>query len=282
MQILVTGASGYLGQPTVRALQRHQHQVVALARSDGENRRFHSQCGKPAGRRRRSAPNAVAIYTPYTLRFAVLLTVANSFLDAHTYLVRGGVFANLQTGNVILFAIHMSERHWGDSLSRLWPMFACVAGVVLSSYIKSGRVDKVVAQPLRWTMAIQAAVLAGFGFLPATLPHSLVVVPISFLGGIQIGLFRSIGDLAYMPLATTGNLMRVVEAGYDFFVEKNSSSRRAFMVYAGVIGAFAAGAIAGAFTTRAWGLHAIWVPAGLLAVTLILFVIDEREGTASK
>jgi hypothetical protein len=29
-------------------------------------------------------------------------------------------------------------------------------------------------------------------------------------------------------------------------------------------------------------LHAIWVPAGLLAVTLVLFVIDEREGTASK
>jgi uncharacterized membrane protein YoaK (UPF0700 family) len=190
---------------------------------------------------------AVVISTPYTLRFAVLLTVADGFLDAHTYLVRGGVFANMQTGNVIFFAIHLSERRWGDSLSRLWPMFAFIAGVVLSSHIKSGRVDKVVAQPLRWTMASQAAVLAGFGFLPATLPHSLVVV-------------------------------RVVEAGYDFFVEKNSSSRRAFMVYADVIGAFAAGAIAGAFTTRAWGLHAIWVPAGLLAVTLVLFVIDEREG----
>jgi uncharacterized membrane protein YoaK (UPF0700 family) len=37
------------------------------------------------------------------LRFAVLLTVANSFLDAHTYLARGGVFANVQTGNVIFF-----------------------------------------------------------------------------------------------------------------------------------------------------------------------------------
>ena len=222
------------------------------------------------------------ICTPYTLRFAVLLTVANSFLDAYTYLVRGGVFANLQTGNVIFFAIHLSERHWGDSLSRLWPMFAFIAGVALSSHIKSGRVDKVVAQPLRWTMASQAAVLAGFGFLPATLPHSLVVVPISFLAGIQIGLFRSIGDLAYMPLATTGNLMRLVEAGYDFLVDKNSRSRRAFMVYACVIGAFAAGAIAGAFTTRVWGLHAIWVPAGLLAVTLILFVIDKRESTASK
>jgi uncharacterized membrane protein YoaK (UPF0700 family) len=225
---------------------------------------------------------AVVRCTPYTLRFAVLLTVANSFLDAHTYLARGGVFANLQTGNVIFFAIHLSEKHWGDSLSRLWPMLAFIAGVVLSSHIKSGRVDKVLAQPLRWTMASQAAVLVGFGFLPAPLPHSSVVVPISLLGGIQVGLFRSIGDLAYMPLATTGNLMRLVEAGYDFIVEKNSSSRRAFMVYACVTGAFAAGAIAGTFTTRLWGLHAIWVSAGLLAVTLILFVIDERDGPASK
>ena len=218
--------------------------------------------------------------TPYTLRFAVLLTLANSFLDAHTYLVRGGVFANVQTGNVIFFAIHLSERHWGDSLSRLWPVFAFIVGVAVSSHIRSGRFDKVVAHPLRWTMASQAAVLAGLGFLPATLSPRLVVVPISFLGGIQIGLFRSIGDdLAYMPLATTGNMRRLVEAGYDFLVEKNSSSRRALTVYAGLIGAFAAGAIAGAFTTRALGLHAIWVPAGLLAVTLILFVIDEREST---
>lgn len=96
------------------------------------------------------------------------------------------------------------------------------------------------------------------------------------MGGIQIGLFPSIGyDRAYTPLATTGNLRRLVEAGYDLFVEKNSSARRAFTVYAGLIGAFAAGA----FKTRAWGLHAIWVPAGLLAVTLILLVIDEHEGT---
>ena len=222
------------------------------------------------------------INTSHTFRFAVLLTFANSFLDAHTFLVRGEVFAYLQTANVIFFAVHWSQRHWVDALSALWPLFAFLAGLALAAHIKSGRVHKVVARPLRWTMAIQAAVLAGIGFLPATLPNSLVVVPISFLGGIQIVLFRSIGDLDYMPLATTDNLRRVVEAGYDFFVEKDSSSRRPFTVYAVVIGTFAAGAIAGAFTTRVWGLHAIWVPAGVLAVTLILFVIDHREDMASK
>jgi uncharacterized membrane protein YoaK (UPF0700 family) len=217
--------------------------------------------------------------TTITLRFAVLLTLANGFLDAHTYVARGGVFANVQTGNVVLFAIHLSEKNWHDSLSRLAPIPAFIVGVALAAHIKSGRVDKWVKHPLRWTMGIQAAALFGFGFVPAGVPHIAVTIPISFLAGMQIGLFRSVRDLMYMPVATTGNLMRVVEAGYDAFVEKHRESREAVVTYAALIAAFGGGAIAGAFATRFWGLHAIWVPAACLAMTLVLFVIDEREGT---
>jgi nucleoside-diphosphate-sugar epimerase len=38
MKVLITGGSGYLGQATIRALQRHRHQAVALARSDDADR----------------------------------------------------------------------------------------------------------------------------------------------------------------------------------------------------------------------------------------------------
>jgi uncharacterized membrane protein YoaK (UPF0700 family) len=221
---------------------------------------------------------ATVKHTSFTLRFAALLTVANGFLDAHTYLERGEVFANVQTGNVILFAIRLTEKNWAESFSRVWPILAFTVGVALASFIKSGRVDGLVPHPLRWTMAIQAATLAAFGFVPGTVPHSVVTVPISFLAGTQIGLFRSVGDLMYIPLATTGNLMRLVESGYSGFVGNDHASRRACAVYAALIAAFAGGAIVGAFASRAWGLHAIWVPAGCLAITLVFFVIDEREG----
>jgi uncharacterized membrane protein YoaK (UPF0700 family) len=213
-----------------------------------------------------------------TQRFAVILTLANGFLDAHTYLARGGVFANVQTGNVIFFAINLFQKHWLNSFSRVWPIFAFIVGVAVAAHIKSGRVDRAVAHPLRWTMGIQAGVLAAFGFLPGTVSASLVTVPISFLGGMQIGLFRSMGDLNYMPVATTGNLMRLVEAWYRGFVENDSGSRRAFRIYATLIGAFATGAMVGTVATREWGVHAIWIPAGCLAVALALLVLDEREG----
>ncbi|HXL60527.1 MAG TPA: YoaK family protein [Mycobacterium sp.] len=211
------------------------------------------------------------------LWFALLLTLANGFLDAHTYLVRGGVFANVQTANVIFFAIDTSERKFTAALAHVWPLLAFIAGVTLASHIKSGRVERMVPRPLVWTMAIQAVALAVIGFVPASVPHSYVTVPISFLAAMQIGLFRNIGDLVYLPVATTGNLMRCVEAGYDGFVEKHAASRRAFGVYGALILAFAAGALIGAVASLALGVHAIWLPAGVLAITLCLFIIDERH-----
>jgi uncharacterized membrane protein YoaK (UPF0700 family) len=212
-----------------------------------------------------------------SLWFALLLTLANGFLDAHTYLTRGGVFANVQTANVIFFAMDGAERKFAAALAHVWPILAFVAGVSLAAHIKSGRVERAVPRPLVWTMAVQVVALTIIGFVPAAVPHSYVTVPISFLAGMQIGLFRNVGDLMYMPVATTGNLMRCVEAGYDGFVEKNAASRRAFGVYGALIATFAAGALAGSVASLAMGVHAIWLPAGFLAVTLCLFLIDERH-----
>ena len=213
-----------------------------------------------------------------SLWFALLLTLANGFLDAHTYLARGGVFANVQTANVIFGAIDASERKFALAMAHVWPILAFIVGVALASHIKSGRVERIVPHPLRWTMAVQAVALAIIGFVPASVPHSYVTVPISFLAAVQIGLFRNIGDLVYLPVATTGNLMRCVEAGYDGFVAKRPA------VTPGVRGLRHSDrrvrrrcALIGAFASRAWGVHAIWLPAGFLAFTLCLFIIDERH-----
>lgn len=209
-----------------------------------------------------------------TLWFALLLTVSNGFLDAHTYYARGHVFANVQTGNVIFFALDISERHVAAAMAHVWPILAFIAGVSVAAHIKSGRAERYLPHPLRWTMAIQVVALVIIGFVPSSVPHSYVNVPISFLAAVQIGLFRNIGDLAYLPVATTGNLMRFVEAGYDGLVDRKPGALRAWGVYASLIGAFAAGAVVGALLSRAWDVHAIWVAAGILAVTLVLFIVD--------
>jgi len=187
------------------------------------------------------------------------------------------VFANVQTANVIFSAIHVSDRQFSAALAHTWPLLAFIAGMLLASHIKSGRVEQVVPHSLRWTIAIQSVVLAAIGFVPASVDHNFVTVPISFLAAVQIGLFRKIGDLAYLPVATTGNLMRFMESGYDSLVDKRAEARRPLVVYGTLIVAFASGALVGAYATGAWGVHAIWLPAGFLAITLCLFLVEQRE-----
>lgn len=218
--------------------------------------------------------------TSTTLRFALLLTVANAFLDSYTYLARGGVFANVQTGNVIFGAMRLSEGRPADAAAHLWPILAFIAGVGLAAHLKSGRVDRYLPHPLRWAMLVQAAVLAVIGFVPASVPNSYVTVPISFVAAMQIGLFRTVGDLVYMPVATTGNLMRLVEAGYTGLADHDRPARQASRIYAVLTVFFTIGAVIGAFATRALGIHAVWLPAGLLLVTLALFLVDEWRGVA--
>ncbi|MGK2883102.1 MAG: YoaK family protein [Mycobacterium sp.] len=60
--------------------------------------------------------------TSTTLRFALLITTACGFLDSYTYLARGGVFANAQTGNVILFAVDVTSPNLADAMAHLWPL----------------------------------------------------------------------------------------------------------------------------------------------------------------
>jgi uncharacterized membrane protein YoaK (UPF0700 family) len=220
----------------------------------------------------------MAVNTTTTLRFAVMLTAANGFLDAYTYTTRGGVFANVQTANVILFAIDLSHRHWGTALAHLWPIFAFLAGVLISAHIKSGRAEKLVPHPLRWTMGFQAVAFAVVGLVPTTVPSSFVTIPISFLAAMQFTLFRSIGDLTYIAVATTGNLMRFVESAYSVYVDKDDTAHPAFLIYGTLIATFSGGAVLGAFASLYFGIRAVWLPAAFLAITLIFFIVDEREG----
>lgn len=215
--------------------------------------------------------------TSTSLRFALVLTFCGGFLDAYTFIARGGVFANTQTGNVILLSVELSNGHWYAASEHLWPVLAFVAGVSTGALIKSEHAHHWAEHPMRWAVALQALVLIAVGFVPDTAPNSVVNIPIAFIAAMQMGLFRTIGDLAYLPIATTGNMMRLTEAGYRAFVERQRDQYRAVRVYAALVGCFASGALVGAIATHAWYVHAVWIPAGLLVVMLVLFVVDEIE-----
>ena len=66
---------------------------------------------------------------------AALLALSGGLLDAYTYLCRGGVFANAQTGNMVLLAIRAAEGKWQEAGRYLIPILAFAACVMVAETV---------------------------------------------------------------------------------------------------------------------------------------------------
>ena len=55
---------------------------------------------------------------------AAFLSISGGLQDAYTYIFRGKVFANAQTGNMLLLGIHLSQKEWGVAAHYFFPVIA--------------------------------------------------------------------------------------------------------------------------------------------------------------
>ena len=63
-------------------------------------------------------------------QLGAVLAVVGGFLDAYSYLFRGGVFANAQTGNIVLRGISLQKGKWQGAVHYTIPFLAFSAGVI--------------------------------------------------------------------------------------------------------------------------------------------------------
>ena len=59
----------------------------------------------------------------------LLLSLSGGLMDAYSYLFRGEVFANAQTGNILLFSVYLSRGQWLAALHYLLPVLAFSLGI---------------------------------------------------------------------------------------------------------------------------------------------------------
>ena len=102
-----------------------------------------------------------------TFCLGALLAVIGGFLDAYTYLTRGRVFANAQTGNLVLLAMNLAGGQFQKAQYYLIPILAFIAGVLIAEVtcrcFQKGR-------RLHWRQIIillEIITLASVAFLPA-------------------------------------------------------------------------------------------------------------------
>ena len=129
-----------------------------------------------------------------------LLIFAAGMMGAYTFNLRGGVFCNAQTANVVLMSIALGKGEFARGFYYLIPIGAYILGSFISEFlpIKVRRFHI-----LRWdTILIGLEMLALFliGFLPLTLPHQIVQIAINFICSMQYNTFRQAEGV---PMATT-------------------------------------------------------------------------------
>ena len=212
-----------------------------------------------------------------TFRAAVFVTLSGGFQDAYTYISRGQVFANAQTGNIVLFSAHLFEGEWALSASYLVPVLSFMAGVFVAECIhrRYKRMEKV-----HWRQLIIAAeivLLFVVGFLPQSV-NTLANALVSFVCAMQVQTFRKVRGHAYASTMCIGNMRSGTEALCAYFHTRDKEILHKALTYFGVVLLFALGAGIGSTATLHWGAGTIWLSCGLLAISfLIMFVHDEEE-----
>ena len=70
-----------------------------------------------------------------TFHAAVFVTLSGGFQDAYTYICRGQVFANAQTGNIVLLSAALLRGDWVVCLKYVIPLLSFVFGTMAAEFI---------------------------------------------------------------------------------------------------------------------------------------------------
>ena len=206
----------------------------------------------------------------------IFLTLSGGFQDAYTYYCRGKVFANAQTGNIVLMGSHLAAGEWSLGLRYLSSLLAFAAGVYVAEHVK--RLHKQDRQ-LHWrqlVLAMEIFLLLLVGFMPQSMNTAANIV-VSFVCALQVDTFRKIKGSPYATTMCIGNLRSATECLYQYRHTGNKELMERCVRYYGVIGIFAVGAVMGGVLTAHMAEKTIWISCGLLMVSFLIMFIKEEE-----
>ena len=192
-----------------------------------------------------------------------LLTLSGGLQDTYTYLRRGRVFANAQTGNIVLLGQSLFDGDWSRAARYVLPVLAFALGVAAAEWLRV-RLPHWQRKVLLWEIFLL--------FLVGFIPHSLDQLAnafVSFSCAMQVQAFRRVEGFAFASTMCIGNLRSGMEALCAFLRGGDHQEWRKARLYFFVIVLFALGAEAGSLAVELLDLPAIWLSCALLALGLL-------------
>lgn len=211
-----------------------------------------------------------------SFRAAICIILSGGFQDAYTYTCRGEVFANAQTGNIVLLSTALFRQEWQTVLKYLIPVISFLIGTAVAEciHLRFKSYEKI-----HWRQIIllcEILLLLAVGFLPHSL-EPLANALVSFVCAMQVQTFHKVRGHAYASTMCIGNLRAGTEALCAYFRVRNKEILRKAITYFGVILVFGVGAGLGSILTVALGNRAIWLCCILLSVSFFMMFVHEKK-----
>lgn len=198
-----------------------------------------------------------------------LLMMSSGLLGAFTYAIRGGVFCNAQTGNLVLFGMSLGNGSWKEAAYLLIPITAYGLGAVVSEILPIS-VKK--AGLIRWdTLLIGFEILVTLllGLVPENAPYQISQVAINFICSMQYNTFRQAEGV---PMATTFCTNHVRQVGIHLvkWIRKGDTAYlKRCLNHGKMLLMFVIGSVVGMVLCRCFLGKAIWGASFLLLIVFI-------------
>lgn len=209
-----------------------------------------------------------------SIELGIILALAGGFMDVYSYIGRDHVFANAQTGNILLVGVSISEGNWALAGRYFFPVVSFAVGIMLADLVHE-RFGSVI----HWrqvTVFFEAVILLGVSFIPGGNFNLLANCLTSFACGMQVESFRKIHGHGIATTMCIGNLRNALQNVDDYIITHRRGFLENGLLYFGVIFTFVFGAVLGNWCIERMGLHAI-----VVASLLLLSRLPSCSSTAS-
>ncbi len=208
--------------------------------------------------------------TSESFLLSALLSFSGGLQDAYTYNIRDQVFANAQTGNVVLMSQCFMTGEWRQGLRFMLPLLSFAIGIFVTERIEN-RFKEVTAFHWRQLiLLVEIVALAIVGFMPLSANMAANII-VSFACAMQVQTFRKVHGYGYASTMCIGNLRSGVESFSVYVRTKEKPALFKALHFFGIIFVFALGAGAGGVLSAHLGIRTIWISvAFLIAVTLLM------------
>ena len=193
----------------------------------------------------------------------------------YTYISRGHVFANAQTGNIVLLSQHIFAGNWAEVMRYLMPVLSFMFGVAAATEIRQHFQN---ISRIHWrqiVVLIEMSMLFLVGFLPEKL-DLVANAFVSFSCAMQVQTFRKVDSYAFASTMCIGNIRSGMEALCAYRQSHNRQILYKAFHYFGIIILFAFGAGIGSILIPVFKLQTIWFSSFLLMVGFLLMFIQEK------